>query len=117
MKRLAVVLALLAAAPAFASPPLTMKKARSVARHVRHLDAIGNYDVEGWMGGPVHFGPLSCHRQTGRIVICGYNVTRSDEDGRPGQLRCRRRVTVQLRVGATEPTSAGRLVDCRQSGA
>lgn len=116
MSRMLAALVVLAVVPtAAAAPALTMKRARAVAKHERHLDAINNYGVTDAMGGPVHFGPMSCERQSGRVVLCVYNVTRSTEDGRPGQLRCQRRVTVKLRAGATTSTVA--FGACRQAGA
>lgn len=89
----AITAAMLAMTAAPAHAALTMKRAHKEARHARHLDAAGNYDAEGWMGGELHFGRrIACERQSGRVVLCVYNVTRQD-----GQLRCERGVTVTRR--------------------
>lgn len=115
LRMLAVGVALAVVPTAAASPALTMKRARAVARHERHLDANDGYAVAAAMGGPVHFGAMSCKRRSGRVVLCVYNVTRTTEDGRPGQLRCQRRVTVKLRAGViTSPVAFGK---CGQTGA
>ncbi|MGZ6587114.1 MAG: hypothetical protein ACXVHX_22725 [Solirubrobacteraceae bacterium] len=101
MKLWMLVLALAVASPAVASAPLTMKKARTVARHVRHLDAVNNFDVQVDMGGKVTFGAISCSRRTPREVACGYNVTRVTPTDARGRLRCRVDVDVTLRAGRT----------------